>query len=80
MEFEGLRLNVARSDPISNRLDYGEILAVVGPSGSGKSQLLSYLAGLRTPDSRLNPVLRSDVLEFADAPPTRLVAGYCLSA
>ena len=49
MEFEGLRLNVARSDPISNRLDYGEILAVVGPSGSGKSQLLSYLAGLRTP-------------------------------
>ena len=49
MEFEGLRLNVARSDLISNRLDYGEILAVVGPSGSGKSQLLSYLAGLRTP-------------------------------
>jgi ABC-type transporter Mla maintaining outer membrane lipid asymmetry ATPase subunit MlaF len=49
MEFEGLRLNVARSDLLSNRLDYGEILAVVGPSGSGKSQLLSYLAGLRSP-------------------------------
>jgi ABC-type transporter Mla maintaining outer membrane lipid asymmetry ATPase subunit MlaF len=49
LEFEGLRLNIARSDLISNRLDYGEILAVVGPSGSGKSQLLSYLAGLRTP-------------------------------
>jgi ABC-type transporter Mla maintaining outer membrane lipid asymmetry ATPase subunit MlaF len=49
LEFEGVRLNVARSDPISNRLDYGEILAVVGPSGSGKSQLLSCLAGLRIP-------------------------------
>lgn len=49
MEFEGLRLNIARSDLISNHLDYGEILAVVGPSGSGKSQLLSCLAGLRTP-------------------------------
>jgi ABC-type transporter Mla maintaining outer membrane lipid asymmetry ATPase subunit MlaF len=49
LEFEGVRLNVARSEPISNRLDYGEILAVVGPSGSGKSQLLSCLAGLRTP-------------------------------
>jgi ABC-type transporter Mla maintaining outer membrane lipid asymmetry ATPase subunit MlaF len=49
LEFEGLRLNLARSDLISNRLDYGDILAVVGPSGSGKSQLLSCLAGLRTP-------------------------------
>ena len=49
MEFEGLRLNVARSELISDRLDYGEILAIVGPSGSGKSQLLSCLAGLRTP-------------------------------
>ena len=49
LEFEGLRFNVARSDLISNRLNYGEILAVVGPSGSGKSQLLSCLAGLKTP-------------------------------
>jgi ABC-type transporter Mla maintaining outer membrane lipid asymmetry ATPase subunit MlaF len=49
LEFEGVRLSVARSDLISNHLDYGEILAVIGPSGSGKSQLLSCLAGLRTP-------------------------------
>ena len=31
MEFEGLRLNVARSDLISNRLDYGEILGRCWP-------------------------------------------------
>ncbi len=49
LEFEGLRFSAARSDLISNRLNYGEILAVVGPSGSGKSQLLSCLAGLKTP-------------------------------
>jgi ABC-type transporter Mla maintaining outer membrane lipid asymmetry ATPase subunit MlaF len=49
LAFEGLKLNLARGDLLSNRLDYGEILAVVGPSGSGKSQLLSCLAGLRTP-------------------------------
>lgn len=49
LEFDGLQLGAERADLLSDRLDYGECLAVIGPSGSGKSQLLSYLAGLRTP-------------------------------
>ncbi|HEY5742483.1 MAG TPA: ATP-binding cassette domain-containing protein [Terrimicrobiaceae bacterium] len=49
LEFDGLQLDVARSSLLSDRLDYGECLAVVGPSGSGKSQLLSCLAGLKAP-------------------------------
>lgn len=49
LEFDELKLDVDRAGALSDRLNYGECLAVVGPSGSGKSQLLSCLAGLKTP-------------------------------
>lgn len=49
LEFDGLKLGVERTGLLSDRLDYGDCLAVVGPSGSGKSQLLSCLAGLKSP-------------------------------
>jgi putative ABC transport system ATP-binding protein len=49
LEFDGLKLDIEQGGSISNRVDYGECLAVVGPSGSGKSQLLSCLAGLKAP-------------------------------
>lgn len=49
LEFDDLKLGVDKTGPLSGRLDYGECLAVVGPSGSGKSRLLSCLAGLTTP-------------------------------
>src|SRR3954466_16050580 len=38
-------------DSVSVSVEPGETLAVVGPSGSGKSSLLALLAGLETPDS-----------------------------
>jgi len=38
-------------DSVSVRVAPGETLAVVGPSGSGKSSLLALLAGLERPDS-----------------------------
>ncbi|MDX6573704.1 MAG: hypothetical protein QOC86_2860 [Gaiellales bacterium] len=38
-------------DSVSVNLVAGETLAVVGPSGSGKSSLLALLAGLEAPDS-----------------------------
>ena len=49
LEFEGLKLRVDWTATLSNHVNYGECLAVVGPSGSGKSQLLSCLAGLKAP-------------------------------
>src|SRR5260221_9119590 len=36
---------------VSFSLAEGEILALLGPSGSGKSSLLSLIAGLETPDT-----------------------------
>ncbi len=38
-------------DEVSMQLCAGEMLAVVGPSGSGKSSLLALLAGLEQPDT-----------------------------
>ena len=38
-------------DGVSLTVYAGEVLAVTGPSGSGKSSLLALLAGLATPDS-----------------------------
>ncbi|WP_104202142.1 ATP-binding cassette domain-containing protein [Billgrantia saliphila] len=36
--------------PISDRLQPGELLAIVGPNGAGKSTLLTLLSGYRRPD------------------------------
>ncbi|MFQ3787838.1 ATP-binding cassette domain-containing protein [Halomonas sp. A29] len=36
--------------PFSDRLEPGELLAIVGPNGAGKSTLLSLLSGYRRPD------------------------------
>ena len=38
-------------DGVSVQIFAGEVLAVMGPSGSGKSSLLALLAGLETPDT-----------------------------
>ena len=37
-------------DEVSVAVGYGEVLAITGPSGSGKSSLLALLAGLEEPD------------------------------
>ena len=38
-------------DDISVQLEYGEVIAIIGPSGSGKSCLLRLLAGVELPSS-----------------------------
>lgn len=52
----GLELEVRR----------GELLAVMGPSGVGKSTLLNCLAGLDTPDAGAVEVLGTDLARLAD--------------
>ena len=54
--FENLNLNVER----------GEMLAVVGPSGIGKSTLLHLLGGLDRPDSGTIHVAGTDVTEMSN--------------
>jgi ABC-type transporter Mla maintaining outer membrane lipid asymmetry ATPase subunit MlaF len=49
MEFDGLRLGSKQTNLLSDSVDYGECLAVIGPDGSGKSNLLSSMAGLKAP-------------------------------
>jgi ABC-type transporter Mla maintaining outer membrane lipid asymmetry ATPase subunit MlaF len=49
LEFDGLKIGTERAGTLSGQVNYGECLAIVGPSGSGKSQLLSCLAGLKAP-------------------------------
>ena len=44
-----VRTHILKS--VSLRLDAGESLAVLGPSGSGKSSLMAVIAGLERPDS-----------------------------
>lgn len=53
LECEALQLSIAGRavlQGITLRVDPGRVLAIVGPSGSGKSSLLRVLAGLAIPD------------------------------
>ncbi|GIG35217.1 ABC transporter ATP-binding protein [Cellulomonas pakistanensis] len=54
VRFEGVHLSYAPGHPVLRGLDLtvrpGERVAVVGPSGSGKSSLVSLLSRLRDPD------------------------------
>ena len=49
----------------------GEIVTVIGPSGSGKSSLLSFLTGTLDPAFRAMGRVRIDGVDVADLPPER---------
>jgi len=59
------RVEVLRS--LDLQAKRGEALALVGPSGSGKSSLLMLLAGLERPDSGQIDVLGQDILQMNES-------------
>ena len=58
--------NVVAADAVSLELAPGEVCALVGPNGSGKTTVLRLLAGVYPPDAG---TVVFDGLDFADAPP-----------
>ena len=58
--------NVVAADAVSLELAPGEVCALVGPNGSGKTTVLRLLAGVYPPDAG---TVVFDGVDFADAPP-----------
>ncbi|MDM7854995.1 ABC transporter ATP-binding protein [Cellulomonas alba] len=78
LEIVGARLELGDGDArvhalddVSLRVDPGEIVAVVGPSGSGKSSLLAVAGALAKPDSGIVRVHGTDVTALAKSAATR---------
>jgi ABC-type lipoprotein export system ATPase subunit len=65
-------------DDVSVRAESGEMLAVTGPSGSGKSSLLALLAGLAVPTQGRALVDDRPVLDGLDARLGLVLQGYGL--
>lgn len=65
-------------DDVSVRAEAGEMLAVTGPSGSGKSSLLALLAGLAVPSAGRALVDDRPVLDGLDARLGLVLQGYGL--
>ncbi len=61
---------------VSLRLDAGELVAVMGPSGSGKSSLLACLAGLDEPDGGHVEVMGQRLTRRPEAERSRLRAKH----
>ncbi|HEX7311691.1 MAG TPA: ATP-binding cassette domain-containing protein [Gaiellaceae bacterium] len=58
--------NIVAADAVSLELAPGEVCALVGPNGSGKTTVLRLLAGVYRPDAG---TVVFDGVDFADAPP-----------
>ncbi len=63
---------VTALDGVSVEVEAGEMLAVIGPSGSGKSSLLAVAATLQRPDSGRVRVAGQDTAELAAKQMSRL--------
>ena len=76
-DFRYARAHTTILDGVSVEIHPGEVLAVMGPSGSGKSSLLALLAGLERPDSG-TVTLRGEPLTGVPASFGIVLQGYGL--
>ena len=71
LELTGVELHLAGRvlvPPLHACVGAGEVLAVMGPSGSGKSSLLAFLAGLLQPPLQARGRVRLDGQDITDRP------------
>jgi len=59
-------LSIAVLQDVTIRIERGEFLSIMGPSGSGKSSLLNIIAGLDTPTSGRVTVVGKDLATLSD--------------
>jgi putative thiamine transport system ATP-binding protein len=62
-------------EPLSVQVDAGTVVSLMGPSGSGKSSLLSLVAGILPPDLSAAGDVRIDGVSILDLPPERRGVG-----
>lgn len=79
LELQGVGLRYPRRDEqaisdVSLTLNHGDALAIVGPSGAGKTTMLEVLLRLRNPTSGRYLVNGIDAIEFDERDWTRVVA------
>ena len=62
-------------EPLSVQVDAGTVVSLMGPSGSGKSSLLSLVAGILPPELAAAGDVRIDGVSILDLPPERRGVG-----
>lgn len=68
IEFKNVSLNIKKKEVLHNinfKIDHGEVVAIVGEAGSGKTMILNLLLRLYEPTNGLIKLDNTDIFEFS---------------